>query len=493
LRRPATLVVIGVLALVLGLTAVVGADFLWLVALGEDIIGHGRIPDGVPFAAAPSGGWPNVLVLAELGLALLWRAGPTSALVLAVLVAIGTAALLARAGARRGAGDGAVAFVLVLVVAGSITAWGVVRLQTLSLVPFATLCLLLQAECDRPSRRIWLVPPLLAIWGNLHGAVLVGVCLAGAYLLVARLRRDPVTAVAVGIACLAALFANPAGLRTLDYYRGVLGNEAAAAESQLWAAIDLSRGADRVLVVSVVVLLVAASRRLHGWEVLAVAGLAVGTGTAARHGIWLLFVLAAPAAVGLAQGLARAREGRAGGRTAGRWAMGGEEIGREGAGREGAGREGAGREGAGREGAGRGSVVRLAWPALAVVCVISGVAAAVARPQPVAQVDLVSAAAITAAAGSRVVLAPEPLVEALAVGGARVWVSDPLDAFRPADQRAYLSFLDGSPGWTDAARPVVEIVIAARGSQGQAHLVQQGLVPVTDVALPGEWVMYRWP
>lgn len=478
LRRPATLVVIGVLALLLGLTSVVGADFLWLVALGEDIISHGRIPDGVPFAAAPSGGWPNVLVLAELGLALLWRAGPTSALVLAVLVAIGTAALLARAGARRGAGDGAVAFVLVLVVAGSITAWGVVRLQTLSLVPFATLCLLLQAESDRPSRRIWLVPPLLAIWGNLHGAVLVGVCLAGAYLLVARLRRDPVTAVAVGIACLAALFANPAGLRTLDYYRGVLGNEAAAAESQLWAAIDLSRGADRVLVVSVVVLLVAASRRLHGWEVLAVAGLAVGTGTAARHGIWLLFVLAAPAAVGLAQGLARAREGRAGGRTAGRWAMGGEEI---------------GREGAGREGAGRGSVVRLAWPALAVVCVISGVAAAVARPQPVAQVDLVSAAAITAAAGSRVVLAPEPLVEALAVGGARVWVSDPLDAFRTADQRAYLSFLDRSPGWTDAARPVVEIVIAARGSQGQAHLVQQGLVPVTDLALPGEWVMYRWP
>src|SRR5687767_12165479 len=44
----------------------VGADSLWLAALGREIVENGGIPDGVPFAAAASSDWPNVLVLAEL-------------------------------------------------------------------------------------------------------------------------------------------------------------------------------------------------------------------------------------------------------------------------------------------------------------------------------------------------------------------------------------------------------------------------------------------
>ncbi len=467
-RRPATAVVIGLLGLLLGMTAVVGADFLWLVALGDDILDHGRVPVGIPFAAAPTDGWPNVLVLAEIGLALLWRVGPTGALVFAVVIAVGTVSVLARAGVRRGAGDSAVAVVVVLVTAGSITAWGVVRLQTLSLVPFAVLCLILQAEADRASRRIWVVPPLLALWGNLHGAVLVGLCLVGVYLLFSRLPRDPATGVAVGIACVAALFANPAGLRTVDYYRGVLGNAAAASESHLWAAIDLGSGADRALVVGIVILLVAAARRLMLWEGVAIVGLAVGTGVAARNGIWLLFLLSAPAAVGLTKGFARLTEARAG-----RGFEASETAGGQG--------------GSGRKSA------RPAWSLFAVALFIVGTAAAATRPRPIAQVDSADVAAITAIAGSRVVLAPEPLVEALAVAGVRVWVADPLDAFSNGDQQAYLAFLDGSPNWTVAARPVVEIVVVARGSAEQAQLDGLGLVPVTAADLPEEWLLYRWP
>ena len=70
---------------------VIGADLLWLVALGREIVDSGDIPDGVPFAAAPSSDWPNVPVLAELSL---WAAngagerGLLAAQVLAVGVAI---------------------------------------------------------------------------------------------------------------------------------------------------------------------------------------------------------------------------------------------------------------------------------------------------------------------------------------------------------------------------------------------------------------------
>ena len=48
--------------------------------------------------------------------------------------------------------------------------------------------LVLRSQQRRPSRGIWLVVPLTAIWGNLHGAVLVGVAVIGCYLLFSRLR-----------------------------------------------------------------------------------------------------------------------------------------------------------------------------------------------------------------------------------------------------------------------------------------------------------------
>src|SRR6266576_7103027 len=44
----------------------IGADARWLPALGQIIADRGRIPNGVPFASAPSAGWHNVPVLAEL-------------------------------------------------------------------------------------------------------------------------------------------------------------------------------------------------------------------------------------------------------------------------------------------------------------------------------------------------------------------------------------------------------------------------------------------
>ncbi len=44
----------------------VAADARWLAALGHAITARGGIPDGVPFAGAPTHGWHNVPVLAEL-------------------------------------------------------------------------------------------------------------------------------------------------------------------------------------------------------------------------------------------------------------------------------------------------------------------------------------------------------------------------------------------------------------------------------------------
>lgn len=63
----------------------------------------------------------------------------------------------------------------------------------------------------------------------------------------------------------------------------------------------------------------------------------------------------------------------------------------------------------------------------------------------------------------RVVLAPSPLAEALAVDGVTVWVSNPVDAFMPDDQVAYLDFLSGRPGM-DRAVAQVDVVVTQDGT-----------------------------
>ena len=49
----------------------------------------------------------------------------------------------------------------------------VVRSQLFSLALFPLLVLLLRGEARAPSRRIWLLVPLVALWSNLHGGVLL--------------------------------------------------------------------------------------------------------------------------------------------------------------------------------------------------------------------------------------------------------------------------------------------------------------------------------
>ena len=59
-------VVVALGAALAAVTGTIGADARWLPALGRIVVQRGEIPNGVPFASAPSSGWHNVPVLAEL-------------------------------------------------------------------------------------------------------------------------------------------------------------------------------------------------------------------------------------------------------------------------------------------------------------------------------------------------------------------------------------------------------------------------------------------
>ena len=92
--------------------SLIGADSRWVAALGDTIVAQRATPEGVPYAAAPTAGWDNVLVAAELLFHWFNRFGEHG-LLAAQLVAVGCAFVLLAIGARReGASDGSTALVL---------------------------------------------------------------------------------------------------------------------------------------------------------------------------------------------------------------------------------------------------------------------------------------------------------------------------------------------------------------------------------------------
>lgn len=416
---PATLSLAGAVAVVLALAALVGAvgaDSRWLAALGHLILTHHSVPSGVPFASAANSHWPNVPVLAEIVFSWLVRAGGDRALMAVQLIAVALAlgALIGDA-LTGGAKPAGVSRGLLVACLGSIPALAIARSQLFSLALFPLLCWLLRAEARAPSKRIWLVVPLIALWSNLHGAVLVGLCLLAAYLLLHRLRAQPVVAMAVGVASAAAVCATPALLGSVSYYHDLLSNQAAASGQGMWASLSLTSPLDLLFIGSAIVLAVQFIRgRPAGWERAAAVGLAVASVLAARSGIWLALFLV-PAA---ARSFAVSRQ----------WAA-------------------------------------LTGPAIALA---SGVLVFALVRGPVlrgAGAPLLSQA-ISAAHGSPV-LAGGGIEEQVALAGGRIVVGDPIDAFPAATQTAYLDWLSGSRRALSRLDSDVHVVLVPRGTSAQ--------------------------
>jgi hypothetical protein len=412
-------VLVASVALVLALAALlgrVGADARWLAALGHVIASRHTIPAGVPFAAEPTAHWPNVLVLAELIFNGLDRAlgdrGLMLAQLLAVVLALGVLARDARAEGAEAVGIGAA---LLVAGVGALPSLAIARVQLFSLVLFPVVVSLLRSQTRSPSRAIWWAVPLLALWSNLHGAALLGLGLVLAYLALDRGRRQPLLAVGVGAASLLAMCLTPALLRTPAYYGGVLTNLAAQRGEGLWGPLSLSSPLDLVLLAAALVLGVRMWRaRPALWEWIVIAALALLTVRADRDGVWLLFMLVAPAA----RVLHPERSMRA-------------------------------------------------LAPVAAVASVAGLALALAHgPAPSGASGRLVAGAVALAHGSPV-LADGSIDEQVALAGGRIWAGDPIDAFSHPVQAAYLDWLSGDAAGRSALAPAVRVVLVGRGTPTQ--------------------------
>jgi hypothetical protein len=417
----------------------IGADARWLVALGRVIVGDGHIPDGVPYAAAPSAGWHNVPVLSEVIFYGTWSLLGDRGLLLLQVVAVGVAFALMATALRSRAGGASGTVSLLLVAVGAVGTLAVARVQLFSLALFPALLLLVRAEAVRPSRRIWLLVPLIGLWSNLHGGVLLGLAVVSAYLIFARAREQPFVAAGVLVASVAALAATPAGFATFDYYRDVLRSEAARRQIGLWAPLSLDAPLDVLLLVVAVILIaivLRVRRRPRLWELAAFAGLAFSTARTARTGVFLLFFLAAPAAEALDLRFKIAAR--------------------------------------------RAIPVVGALVALTCIGLVRG-------PILIAAHGGTIRTAIGRAEGTPI-LAEDALAEQVALAGGRIWIGNPLDAFRKGDQRLYVDWLEAAADGDAALRHARRVVLVHSGSRADRRLRRS--TEFAELSRDGEAALY---
>jgi hypothetical protein len=391
--------------------AVIGADSRWLAAVGATVA-RGTVPHSLPFATAPTDGWHDVPALAELVFHWLDAAFGERGLLLLNVAAVATGfGVLVAALRRQGATAAGVTLVGLVVFVGSLESIGAVRNGLFSLALFPVLLALLEDE----DASVWPVVPLLALWSNLHGAVLIGCGVLWVHVLVARRRAIPLAALATLAIC-----ATPALWDTPQYYRAVSANEAARRGVQLWARLGFGVF-DVLLVLAAVALAVLARRHFRLWELVAAALLAAGTIKSARFGEWLLLLLAFPAA----------------------------------------------------------RAVRLAVPARMPAPVVPLFVVVIALTFVRTPYDAGSRRLAADAARAHVpVLADAVLAEQVELAGGLVWVADPIDAFRRRDQALYLDWLEGRPRGRAALDDARLVLVSTTSKAGKEAAADPRLVRI---------------
>ena len=210
-------------------------DWWWHLRIGQDIWRSGALPavDSYSFTRA---GQPFVVHewLFELLTYLGYRAFAYRGLVLIMgLVVLATYVLHYLLLRALGAGR---------VLAGLLVAWTLaLTFESITMRPhlFSALFLSIELWClylyrSGNRRAIWLLPPLMIVWVNIHGAWIMGVATLALFIagewLNARARGEGATlrpALGALVASLAAAMVNPAGPKLLLYPLGFIGGESA--------------------------------------------------------------------------------------------------------------------------------------------------------------------------------------------------------------------------------------------------------------------------
>ena len=306
LALPPLLLALGLLAIA---PARMAADTWFGLAAGRDIARAG-LPHSDRLTAFTAGQpWQDQQWLAHLTSYGLFDLGGLPLVYLADVACLVGALCIAMLAARSLGGSplwiAAVATPLILIQVPSAA-----RAQTFALPLFAALVWLLARDARSPDRRILLALPLLALWANVHGSVVLGCallvlrCAVGA---AAALRGRDLHDLArrAGLACaaLVAPFASPYGFDLLDYYRATMTNDALRSIVTEWGPTTLRGWFGPLFFAFAVVAIAAILRpeiRLGLFDALCLALLVLVGLDALRNVVWLPYAAVVLLPAGLA-------------------------------------------------------------------------------------------------------------------------------------------------------------------------------------------------
>jgi hypothetical protein len=256
LALPLLLLAVGLLAL--APARITGDTWFDLVA-GRDIVQHGLPQHDRLMALTAGRDWQDQQWLAHIVAYGLDTVGGLGLVSLADAGLLVGALLVAMLAARRLGGSPtwitAIALPSILLLLPTPA-----RSQAFAMPLFAALVWLLSRDVRRPDRRILLVIPLLALWANVHGSVLLASALVLLRCAVAAgvaLRARDVGALrrplALALAALLAPFASPYGPGLVHYYRTTVTSSGFHDLIAEWTGTTL-RGSPAFFVVAAIVL-----------------------------------------------------------------------------------------------------------------------------------------------------------------------------------------------------------------------------------------------
>jgi hypothetical protein len=175
--------------------------------------------------------WIDQQWLAQVSLYGLDRLGGIR-LVMLTHVFLATAGLAAAAVLSRRLGGSArsVTWVCVAALVAYFPGAAIMRPQSFAYLLFVAVIWILVLEARQRTRRLYLVFPLLVLWANLHGSVVLGASAVGLFAgveivrgILSSPRRSPAAMLAIGVAAGCCVLASPYAADLPRYYKSIFG------------------------------------------------------------------------------------------------------------------------------------------------------------------------------------------------------------------------------------------------------------------------------
>jgi hypothetical protein len=272
----------------------------WLSLVAGRLVAKDGLPHNETLTVWAHGHtWIDQQWLGQLLLYWLHAAGGLRLLLVAHVLLLITGFSLALAYARRSGGTARSVALVGIVALFVALPNSSARTQTFAFLFFVGLFWLLASDTRRPSRRTFLVIPLLVLWANVHGSAVLGAGLVVlwtfAELVRAGRRRDAwddrLRALLIAGGSVLALLVSPYGLSVVDYYNSVLGSGTFRDLVTEWGAATFPDQAPFfVLAVGSIWLAARKPRRLSLFEHLALVCTMFAAFDAVRNMVWFALV-----------------------------------------------------------------------------------------------------------------------------------------------------------------------------------------------------------